>query len=177
MLVTSFAPDQDDYADLVEKLVAADVDVLYAGGYQGDIGVIARQAKKALPDLKLIGGDSLTNTEFAMIAGSASDGTYLTFGPDVRTFAGAAEVTNAIREEDGYEPEGYTLYAYAALQALAQAIEAAGSVEGKAVADALRDGEFHTVLGPIGFDEKGDVTGVTAFKWYVWEGEDYRQAH
>lgn len=38
---------------------------------------------------------------------------------------------------------------------------------------AMRTGSFETVLGKIGFDEKGDVTGISAFIWYVFGKEDY----
>jgi branched-chain amino acid transport system substrate-binding protein len=58
---------------------------------------------------------------------------------------------------------------YAAVQVWAQAVEKAGTFETKAVADALRAGEFDNVLGRIGFDAKGDVTGYDTFVWYVWK--------
>ena len=43
----------------------------------------------------------------------------------------------------------------------------------KAVAAALRANEFDTVLGTIGFDDKGDVHGDEPFVWYVWQQGDY----
>jgi branched-chain amino acid transport system substrate-binding protein len=43
----------------------------------------------------------------------------------------------------------------------------------KAVIKALREGSFDTVIGRIGFDEKGDVTGIDTFVWYVFGKEDY----
>ena len=82
-------------------------------------------------------------------------------------------MVSEIREEDAYEPDGYTLYAYGAVQAWAQAVEQAGSVELNAVLDALRSGTFDTVLGKIGFDEKGDVTGVSSFVWYEFGESEY----
>ena len=42
-----------------------------------------------------------------------------------------------------------------------------------AVIDALKAGSFDTVLGKIGFDENGDVTGVSTFVWYIFGKEDY----
>ena len=71
----------------------------------------------------------------------------------------------------GYEPEGYTLYAYAAVQVWAQAVEAAGSLDLDAVTAALREHQFDTVLGPIDFDDKGDVTGFEPWQWYVWQAD------
>jgi branched-chain amino acid transport system substrate-binding protein len=169
----SYTPEQADYKSIVDKLVDAKVDVLYAGGYQGDIGIILRQAKKTIPNLQLISGDSMVNGEFLLVAGEAGVGTYFTFGPDIRQMPEAAAATAAIRDEDAYEPDGYTLYSYGAVQAWAQAVQQADSLESGAVIDALKSGSFDTVLGKIGFDEKGDVTGLSAFVWYVFGQEDY----
>ena len=84
--------------------------------------------------------------------------------------AGARHEDNC---EYGYEPEGYTLYSYGAVQALSQAVQRAGSFKTKAVIDAFRSGSFDTVLGRIGFDAKGDVTGISSFVWYVFDKDGY----
>jgi branched-chain amino acid transport system substrate-binding protein len=173
VMFDSYKRGQNDYKPLVNKLVNKKIDVLYVGGYTYDIGIIARQAKKELPDLRLYSGDSLVNVRYLFIAGEAGQGTYFTFVPDMRLKPEAANVVAAIREEDAYEPDGYTLYAYGAVQAWAQAVEQAGSLKPKAVIKALRQGSFDTVIGKIGFDEKGDVTGIDTFVWYVFGKEDY----
>jgi branched-chain amino acid transport system substrate-binding protein len=113
------------------------------------------------------------NAEFTFVAGEASEGSYFTFGPDMRQKPEARDVVAAIREEDAYEPEGYTLYSYGAVQAWAQAVKQAGSLKPGAVINALKTGSFDTVIGKIGFDEKGDVTGMSTFVWYVFGKEDY----
>ncbi|MEE8303961.1 MAG: branched-chain amino acid ABC transporter substrate-binding protein, partial [Candidatus Tectomicrobia bacterium] len=94
----SYTPEQADYEAIVDKLVKAKIDVLYVGGYQGDIGIIIRQAKKKIPHLKLVSGDTLVSEEFRIIAGEAAEGTYFTFGPDIRLKPGAAAVVAAIRD-------------------------------------------------------------------------------
>ena len=173
VIFDSYTPEQMDYKSVVDNLVDAKVEVLYVGGYQGDIGIIIRQAKKILPNLKLISGDSLVSEDFPVIAGEAGVGTYFTFGPDIRLKPEAATVTAAFRDEEDYEPSGFTLYSYGAVQAWAQAVQQAGSLQPDAVIDALKAGSFDTALGKIGFDEKGDVTGLSAFVWYVVGEEDY----
>ncbi len=173
VMFASYTPDQKDYKSLVDKLVNKKTDVLYAGGYSHDIGIILRQAKKELPNLRLYSGDSLVGVEFLFIAGEAGEGTYFTFGPEMRLKPEAQDVAAAIRGEEAYEPDGYTLYAYGAVEAWAQAVEQAGSLKPKAVINSLREGSFDTVLGKIGFDEKGDVTGISTFVWYVFGKEDY----
>jgi len=176
VMFNSYIKDQKDYRSIVDQLVNKKIDVLYAGGYSGDIGIILRQAKKKLPNLRLLSGDSLVNAEFMFVAGEACEGTYFTFGPDMRLKPVAADVAAAIREEEAYEPEGYTLYSYGAVQAWAEAVKQAGSLKPKAVSNALKAGSFDTVLGKIGFDEKGDVTGISTFVWYVFGKEDYSLA-
>jgi branched-chain amino acid transport system substrate-binding protein len=173
VMFASYTPDKKDYKSLVNKLVNKKIDVLYIGGYLADIGIIIRQAKKELPNLRLFSGDSLVDVQFLFVAGEAGEGAYFTFGPDMRLKPEARDVAAAIREEDAYEPDGYTLYSYGAVQAWAQAVEQAGSLKPKAVIKALREGSFDTVLGKIGFDKKGDVTGISTFVFYVFGKEDY----
>jgi branched-chain amino acid transport system substrate-binding protein len=173
VMFDSYTPDQKDYKSIVDKLVNKKADVLYVGGYMTDIGIITRQAKKQLPNLRLYSGDSLVDVQFLFVAGKAGEGAYFTFGPDMRQKPEAQDVVAAIREEDAYEPEGYTLYSYGAVQAWAQAVEQAGSLKPKDVIKALREGSFETVLGKIGFNEKGDVTGISTFVWYVFGKDNY----
>jgi branched-chain amino acid transport system substrate-binding protein len=72
----------------------------------------------------------------------------------------------------GYEPEAYTLYTYAAIQAWAQAAAKARSTDMAKVSAALRANKFDTVMGPIGFNAKGDVT-APGYVVYVWNNGKY----
>ncbi len=132
---------------------------------------MVRQARDRGYAAQFIGGDSLTNEEFGMITGPAGDGTLLTFQPDPRSNTGAEAVVGRFRDRD-FEPAGYTLHTYAAVQVWAQAAEQAGSLALDAVVASLRRGQFETVLGNIGFDHKGDVT-APGYIWYVWKNGIY----
>ena len=72
----------------------------------------------------------------------------------------------------GYDPEGYTLYTYAAIQAFADAARKAGSTDPEAVAKALKEGNYETVLGSIAFNEKGDVKNPD-YVMYIWKDGQY----
>lgn len=173
VMFDSYEPEQQDYKPIVDKLIDAKVDVLYAGGTLGDIALILRLAKKHIPALQLISGDALASDDWLIYAGDAGVKAYFTFGPDIRLRPEAANIVSAFRDEDAYEPAGYTLYSYGAVQAWAQAVQQAGSLEPDAVIKVLNKGTFDTVLGQIGFDDKGDVTGMGTFVWYVFERENY----
>lgn len=119
----------------------------------------------------LIGGDALVTEEFWAITGPAGEGTLMTFGPDPRLDPGNAKLVESFRAEK-YEPEAYTLYTYAAIQAWAAAAQKVGATDAAKVEAALKGGKFKTVLGEIGFDAKGDVT-VAGYVFYAWSGGKY----
>jgi branched-chain amino acid transport system substrate-binding protein len=165
-------PGEADYSDTLAKLEAAGIDVLFYGGYQPEAALLIRQARDRGYDLQLIGSDALVTEYFWHVAGPAAVGVRFVSMADPRTNREAAAIVEKFRA-DGYEPEGFTLYSYAAVEVWAQAVEQAGTFEADAVAAALRANRFDTVLGRIGFDEKGDVYGYEPFIWYVWQDGNY----
>jgi branched-chain amino acid transport system substrate-binding protein len=172
ILFDAIEPGQADYSTLVDELQAAQIGALYFAGYTAEAGLIIRQARSRGYDLEMIGSDALISEYFWHVAGQAAVGVRFVSMSDPRANPQAAEIVARFRA-DGYEPEGITLYSYAAVKVWAQAVEKAGTVEPKAVAAALRAHQFDTVLGTIGFDEKGDVYGYEPFVWYVWREGNY----
>jgi branched-chain amino acid transport system substrate-binding protein len=175
-LFAAFEADQKSDAETIADVIAAQADVVYAvSNAVNDAALLTRQLKEVMPRAVLISADAMAGDGFSLIAGEAATGTYFTFGPDARLAPRAAKVVASFRGEDAYEPEGYTLYSYAAVQACAQAVEAVGNLSSPDVISALRSGKFRTVIGDIGFDAKGDVTGVDNFVIYVWGTSGYTQ--
>lgn len=176
-LMASFTAGQESYADVVSQLLAVDADVIYAvSNAVNDVALFRRQLKDAKPEAIFVSADVMASDGFSLIAGAAAPGSYFTFGPDARLNPNAADVVAAFRDEEAYEPDGYTLNAYAAVQAWAQAATAAGTTDSKQVAATLKEATFDTVIGTIGFDDKGDVTGVDSFIMYVWGTDQYAPA-
>lgn len=167
----SLTAGEKDFSTLVTTLKAQDPDVVYFGGYFAEAGLLVRQAREAGMTATFIGDDGVASSEFPSIAGKAADGFLMTFPPDPRQNPASAETVAAFREK-GIEPEGYTLYTYAAVEVFDQAAEAAGATSGQAMVDALRDGSFDTVMGTLDFDEKGD-SSTEPFILYKWEGATY----
>jgi branched-chain amino acid transport system substrate-binding protein len=164
-------PGQDDYSDVVTLLQASEIEVFYLGGYNTEAALLIKAARRMNYDAQMISGDALTSEEFVLLAGSAAEGTLFTFFPDSRQNPEAQEVVARFRDE-GFEPEGYTLQTYAAIQAWSQAAEISGSLDLEAMISALQVSEFNTVIGTYRFDPNGDMT-APGFVWYVWEDGDY----
>ena len=125
--------------------------------------------------LRLIASSAVATADFPMIAGQGLDGTLMVAAADMRESPPAADAVARFRAQ-GYEPQGYTLNAYAVVQVWAQAVAAAGSLDLNAVVEELHSRQFNTVLGSVSFNEKGDVTGFEPWRWYVWKGGDYEPA-
>jgi branched-chain amino acid transport system substrate-binding protein len=166
----TITPGEEEYSTLIAKMQTAGVDVFFLGGYHREAGLIFRQAHDRGYELELIANSAMALEDFPMIAGPGLEGTLMAAMTYTGDRSHAKDVVAQFHAQ-GYEPLGYTLYAYAAVQVWAQAVEAAGSLDLDAVIDAMHSRQFDTVLGNIGFDEKGDVTGFEPWGWYVWQAD------
>jgi len=156
-LYESISRGERDYSSLISKLKENRIDVVFYGGYYTEAGLIVRQMRDQGMQTVLIGDDDLTTKDFWSITGAAGEGTLMSFNTDARTKPEAADAVKRIRAS-GFDPEGITLYSYAAVQAVAEAITRAGEAKAPKVIAALHQGSYPTVLGDIAFDKKGDVT-------------------
>jgi branched-chain amino acid transport system substrate-binding protein len=159
---------EKDYSAIVSKIKDAGADYLMWGGLHTEGGLILRQMRDQGMNTIMISGDGITDTEFAAIGGPGVEGTLMTFGPEPRNNPNAREAVESFKAK-GFEPQGYTLYSYAAVQIMKQAAEKANSLDPKKVAEVMHSGmPFHTVIGDISYDKKGDRTTVD-YVWYVWK--------
>ena len=165
-------PGQTEFSDLLATFEARGIDVIFYGGYPAEAGLIVRQAKARLPELGFVLPDGAASGDFWLIAGDAAEGIPMTFYMDAVRQPVAADVVARFRAA-GVDPIGNELYTYAAVQAWAQAVEKTGTTDAPRVAEVLRKEQFETVLGRIGFNENGDVTGYEPFEWYIWKGGQY----
>ncbi|MCF8478014.1 MAG: branched-chain amino acid ABC transporter substrate-binding protein [Pseudolabrys sp.] len=166
----AYTAGEKDFNALVSRMKQAKVDVVYVGGYHTEAGLILRQMRAQGMNAQMISGDALATNEFWSITGDAGEGMLFTFGPDPRKREAAAAVVKRFKDK-GIDPEGYTLYTYAAIQEWTQAVKKANSTDPKKVAAALKAGSWDTVLGEIGYDKKGDITKLDSVfsKW--WKGK------
>jgi branched-chain amino acid transport system substrate-binding protein len=159
---------EKDFSAIVSKIKSVDADIVFYGGVHTEGGLLVRQMRDQGVKAVLMGGDGIASQEFASIAGPGVEGTLMTFPPDPRLRPEAFTVVKAF-EARHYNPETYTLYTYAAVQVVKQAIEKANSTDPTAVAKVIHDGgAFKTVIGDLSFDAKGDVTRAD-YVVYEWK--------
>src|SRR5215216_3021391 len=144
----SYNKGDKDFNSIVSRMKRDNIDLVYLGGYHQESGLIVRQMRDQCLQTVLMAGDALADKEFASITGPAGEGVLFTFGPDPRKKQTAAAIVKKFKDKN-IDPEGYTLYSYAAIQVWAQAVEKAGTTDAKKVAQTLKAGSWDTVLGKI----------------------------
>jgi branched-chain amino acid transport system substrate-binding protein len=158
---------EKDYSAIVSKIKASGADILMWGGLHTEGGLIIRQMRDQGMSTVMVSGDGITDNEFSQIGGPGVEGTLMSFGPDPRNNPSAKDIVAEFKAKN-FDPEAYTLYSYAAVQIIKQAAEKAKSLDTKKIAEVMHSGmTFHTVIGDIAYDKKGDRTSVD-YVWYTW---------
>ncbi|WP_339498431.1 branched-chain amino acid ABC transporter substrate-binding protein [Pseudomonas silesiensis] len=161
---------EKDFSTIVTKIRGAGADVVYFGGLHPEAGPLVRQLREqGLKDVKFMSDDGIVTDELVTTAGGPQfvDGVLMTFGADPRMLPDSKTVVDEFRKK-GTEPEGYTLYAYASVQALAAAFNGAKSNNGEKAAEWLKKNPVKTVMGEKTWDAKGDLK-VSDYVVYQWD--------
>jgi branched-chain amino acid transport system substrate-binding protein len=131
--VTAFEklkPGEDDYTPLVEKLDAGHPDVIYAGVYFPEGGLIAKEMHEANVAAQCVADYGSYDTGFVETAGVAAARDCPVVGvPAPDDFAGAAPLVAEFRKRFGEPPGTWSPYTYDSVNFLAEGIEKAGTTD------------------------------------------------
>jgi len=175
VLYEGLSRGEKDFNALVTKIGSLKPDVVYFGGCHPEAGPLVRQMREQGVQAKFFSGDCVVTEEMVTAAGGPqfTNGVLMTFGNDPRTIPAGKTVIEKFRAS-GFEPEGYTLYAYASIQAIAAAYNGAGKDNEKA-SEWLKSNTVDTVMGPKSWDGKGDLK-VSDYVVYQWDDKGkYKQ--
>src|SRR6202162_2135467 len=162
----SYNKGDKDFNAIVSRLKLEKIDLVYVGGYHQESGLLLRQMRDQGLQTVLMAGGALANKECASTTAPAGEGTLFTFGPDPRNKPTAKAIVEKFKANN-IDPEGYTLYTYAAMQVWSQAVAKAGTTDPKKVMDTIKAGAWDTVIGKMEFDAKGDIKQIdyVVYKW------------
>jgi branched-chain amino acid transport system substrate-binding protein len=155
-----------DFSALVSAFAASKSDIVVYIGYPLEAGLIINQAAQAGLKLEYLSANNMSSRKIWELAGRNAEGLAFTFLPAAELFLPAQDVVAQFKAK-GRKTDGYTLYAYAAVEVLAAGLERAKTTQKEAVATELQKGEIPTVLGDVSFDDKGDnlLPGWQIFNW------------
>ena len=152
-----------------DNLKKENIDFVYYGGYYPEMGQMLRQARSVGLKTVFMGPEGVGNASLSNIAGAAAEGMLVTMPKRYDQDPANSAIVNALKAEKK-DPSGpYVWITYAAVQSLAQAMDRTGSQQ---PLDLIKDLKAHgakTVIGPLTWDEKGDLKGFEfgVFQWHA----------
>ena len=159
-----------DFSSLITKLKRKQVDFVYYGGYHPELGLMMRQSKAAGFSPTFMGPEGLGNKDIAFLAGQAVEGLLVTLPVRYDLQEKNQPVVELLKQK-GVEPSGPFIWtSFAAVEVLVDAMQRTQSDAPVDVAEALHNFTFETVLGPIRWDEHGDLQGFE-FGIYQWHAD------
>lgn len=168
-LFEAITPDAVDFSAIVRKIKRSEADVIVFGGYQPTASKLLQQLRRDRVKTPVVGPDGLKDDAFIKMAGEAAEGTYCSYPKDTSNLPIYKEAHDAHVKMFGTEPGSFYYNAYAAMLALINGIEKAGSTDTDKIIKVLHTVPVDTPLGKITFNENGDAAGM-ALSVYVIKG-------
>jgi branched-chain amino acid transport system substrate-binding protein len=166
--------EQSRFAEEVKSIVASGADSVYYAGYEVECPYLRAELVEFGHDLIFMGSDGCFLAETIDQSRDTAEGIYVSaFAPSP---ASAADDTwiKAYQAVDYRNPDTYSINGYVALQALAEGVKKAGSLEANRIADALRRIDLETFVGRVRYDDRGDLREPQIYIFQV-QGNDFVQ--
>jgi branched-chain amino acid transport system substrate-binding protein len=159
-----YTSNASDFNSLLSRIKSVNADVVLVAGHETEILNFVRQAKSLAAAPKLYSFTvGVPSEDFRKALGKDAD---YAFGmtawlPNAslkdRWFGDAAQFAAAYKAKFGYDPDYHAASGAADVEALAQAIEDAGSVDPQKVRDAIAKLNFPSLYGTIAFAANGQI--------------------
>lgn len=160
------------FESVISKVKNSGAEALVWGGYFNDGSKLAIQMRNKKVNTVIIGADGLYTDTFIQLAGDAANGVFCTGQSDLSQKPAAQKAIESHKKRHTEDIGPYFLYAAGGDEALFSAIEKAGSLtDFEAIKKHLQEDTVETVMGPIHFDEKGDVIGVGFTMYEIKDGK------
>ncbi len=171
-----FQTNQTDFKAVLTNIKNAGPDVLFCPSSIATAPLIIKQARELGLECKIMAGDTWENATIIENAGEYTQDIYLStfFDEDGVDEDGKAFIEGFKKylTDNGQSDiiPAVSALGYDAYNVMADAIEAAGSVEPSAIRDALAGVDTNGVTGAISFNENGDANKDMAFIKTIEDG-------
>ena len=165
---------EKDFRAILTKIKSLNPEVLFYGGYYSDFGLILKQARElgAKWDFVSVGGTY--DPELIKIAGEGAEGAFIqAISLDaVKDQPSFKRFLQAFREKYKTDPDLWAAIAYENADILISGIKKAGSPDPLKIIDAIKGfKDYSGTLGPVTFNEKGDILAPLLSMFQVQKGK------
>lgn len=167
--------DKDtDFTAILTAIKAKDPDLVFFGGIDTQAGPMAKQMAALGIKAKFLGGDGMQTPNFIKLAGDTAEGAMASIpGLPKDKMPGGKEFLERFKGKYKTEVELFAPMGYDAVFVIVEAMKRAGSVEPAKILAEMPKTNYKGVIGPIAFDEKGDLKDgpltIYAVKGGKWE--------
>ncbi len=165
---------QRDFSELARQIRSSEADTIFFAGNASEAPYLRVGLVEAELNLPMLASDGAFLAATIDEAGAAAEGMYVSALAPSPLMTAGTDWIEAYREVENRDPGPFSINGYMAMQALAAGVRAANSFQGHDVAQAIRELEIGTLLGPIRFSGNGDLVNAQVWIYRVEEGE-FRQ--
>ena len=167
VLFDGITAGEKDFSTLVARLKKENIDFVYYGGYHPEMGQILRQARAAGLKTQFMGPEGVANVSLSNIAGESAEGLLVTKPKNYDQVPANKPIVDAIKAKKQDPSGAFVWTTYAALQSLQAGLNQ--SDDPAEIAKYLKANSVDTVMGPLTWDEKGDLKGFEfgVFDWHA----------
>jgi branched-chain amino acid transport system substrate-binding protein len=159
-----YSTNATDFSVLLSQIKSKNADAVLVAGHETEVLNFIRQAKSLNVSPKLYSFTvGVPSEDFRRALGKDANGasgmTAWLPSPTLKDqwFGDAEQFAKAWKAKFGYDPDYHAAAGVAAVEALVNAIQAAGSLDAGKVRDALTKTNFESLYGKIAFNDKGQI--------------------
>jgi branched-chain amino acid transport system substrate-binding protein len=160
-----------DFTAIMTSIKAKKPDVVVFGGMDPQAAPMVRQMRTLGMKTHFMGGDGMQSAEFLKLAGNSAEGAIGSSpGLPLEKMPGGADFTKRFGEKFG-KVQIYAPFSHDAAVVLIQAMLRASSAEPTKYLPELVKTQVDGVIGPIAFDDKGDLKDGPVTLYQVKDGK------
>jgi branched-chain amino acid transport system substrate-binding protein len=175
ILAREHTTDKDtDFKAILTKIKGKKPDLIMFGGIDPQAAPMIKQMKDLGIKAKFIGGDGMQTPNFIKLAGDAADGAMASIpGLPKDQMPGGKTFLEKYKAKFNQDVELFAPMGYDAVMVFIDAMKRAGSADPAKFLPEVGKTSYAGVIGPIAFDEKGDLKNgpitIYVVKGGVWE--------
>ena len=172
ILYQGIARGTRNFTSIIKKLKSLNADAIYFAGLYPEVGHLAKTLNVLQLQIPLITSDGAAVNKFINVVGNAdnTNSIIITFSDNPQDLVSSKTVINAMRN-DNLETIGYVLYAYAAVQVIAKAIDNTNTTDNVTLANWLHQHEVDTKKKKKSWDTNGNIID-SKFNACILQGEN-----
>jgi branched-chain amino acid transport system substrate-binding protein len=151
--------DKDtDFKAILTRIKGRNPDLIMFGGIDPQAGPMKKQMAELGIKAQFIGGDGMQTPNFIKLAGDAAEGAMASIpGLPKETMPGGKDFLAKYKAKFNAEVELFAPMGYDAVMVFIEAMKRAGSADPAKYLSEIGKTNYNGVIGPIAFDDKGDL--------------------